>query len=69
MSEQLKYGTKVVVHSIGDNKDYRAIIRGIASEYAGGIIYIVEMVDRFVDWNEYPYLYTTVPSVCILDKE
>ena len=59
-------GELVTVHSLGSSytdKEYRAKIRGVATE---GIvtIYIVEMVDA-VDSTIYPYSHCTFPESCL----
>lgn len=63
--EFLPEGAQVFVHSLGATAPYhyRGIIRGIASEYAGGCIYIVEMIDKFDPNNNYSCC--TIPSGCI----
>jgi hypothetical protein len=54
-------GEQVIIHSLGDNKEYIGIIRGIISNCNDIVSYIVE-VD--ID-DDYQYSARTMPEHCI----
>ncbi len=58
-------GDNVIVHKIGDGKEYRAIVRGVSIDYGinPATIYILETVDK-ID-SDYPYSHCTMPEACL----
>ena len=58
-------GDNVIVHSIGDGKEYRAIVRGVSIDYGinPATIYILEAGDK-ID-PDYPYSHYTMPEACL----
>lgn len=75
MENCLKEGTKVLVHSLGDEyqREFRGIIRGIGwvvlPEKLGGIGYIIEMIDKIPGQGSYSNICITSACVKIDDKE
>lgn len=57
-------GEVVIVHSIGDDKEYRAKIAGIASELAEMKIMIVELIDK-LPREDYPYTHIAITEHCL----
>lgn len=62
-------GTEVLIHSLGEKTpgEFRAIIRGISSDYAEGCIYIVEAVDlpQTEGFPAYEYSHYGITSACV----
>lgn len=65
--ENFMQDEEVIIHSTGDNKEYRGKIAGIANVLPDKVVYIVEMVDRLPK-KEYPYSHITINEECLKRK-
>lgn len=59
-----KDNEEVIVYNIGDDREYRAIIKGISIVLPESTFYILKMIDRFRD-SEYKFDYVTITEHCI----
>ena len=61
---------EVIIHSIGDDKQYRGVIKGISVDYNQKMtvdpasIYIVELIDDIVP--NHPFKFVTMPAACLV---
>ncbi len=57
---------KVMIRRLGDDKEYRAKVAGLASTVSGDTyIYIVEMVDKL---DNSKWSHVCIPEVCLDDE-
>lgn len=59
-----KDNEEVIIYNIGDDKEYKAIIKGIAMVMPESLFYIIRMIDRFRD-SEYKFDYVVMTEHCI----
>ena len=59
----------VMVHSIGDGREYRASIKGISSYDPEGSIMIIKMIDKFRNSENYLYDYCCISEHCLRKEQ
>jgi len=55
----------VIVHSLGDGEEYKAVVKGVSTYNPEGSIMIIKMIDRFRNSKNYLYEYCCVSENCL----
>jgi len=56
---------EVMVHSLGDGKEYKAEVKGISSYDSESSIMIIKMIDKFRNSENYVYDYCCISEHCL----
>lgn len=65
---KFKKDEKVIIHNLGDGKEYRAIVKGISNHYPACDFYIIKMIDNFRD-PDYGFDYCCISESCLKLEE